>query len=385
MPPPAQRKREVTIFGLVSFLNDMGSDMIFPIWPLFLTTVLGANMAVVGLIDGLGDAIVSISQAVSGYLSDRLKKRKVFIWLGYICAGVARLGYAFVNIWPQIIPFRLLDRSGKLRGAPRDAVIADLSTDKDRGSNFGFLRAMDNLGAVVGITITIFFFEQLGFHNLFLIAAVPSFIGVLLILFLIPKEKKPETKIFKGITLRELSPRIRYFIVLSAIFALGAFSYSFLLLIAKARGFSVSEISILYLIFTASASLLSIPFGRLCDRIGRKPVLVIAYLFWGLVSFTFIVSSGTLGTVTAFVLYGLHKAALDTSQKTFVSELLPVEHRGSALGGFQMIVGLCALPASLFAGVLWDTSTMLTPFYVSLGLTIVATVMLLGVKEKSSI
>src|SRR3989338_11652330 len=146
-----ESKKTLRVFGLASFLNDFGSDMIYPIWPLFLTSALGANMTVLGLIDGLGDALVSISQAVSGYIADKTGKRKIFVWLGYVFAGLARLGYAMSAVWQQIIPFRILDRAGKMRGAPRDAMIADMSSDDDRGRNFGYLRMMDNLGAVFGI------------------------------------------------------------------------------------------------------------------------------------------------------------------------------------------------------------------------------------------
>ncbi len=145
MAEKKESKRTVKIFALSSFLNDFGSDMIYPIWPLFVTSVLNADMAILGLIDGIGDAIVAISQAVSGYLSDKFGKRKVFIWTGYMFGGLSRLGYAISTVWQHLIPFRILDRAGKMRGAPRDAIIADVSTKKDRGKNFGLLRTFDNL------------------------------------------------------------------------------------------------------------------------------------------------------------------------------------------------------------------------------------------------
>jgi len=134
-----ESRKVITIFSLASFLNDFGSDMIYPIWPLFVTSFLGANMAVLGFIDGLGDAIVSISQAVSGYLSDRVKKRKIFIWTGYLFGSMSRIGYALSTMWQYLVPFRILDRSGKIRGAPRDAIVADVSTKENRGKNLGYL------------------------------------------------------------------------------------------------------------------------------------------------------------------------------------------------------------------------------------------------------
>jgi hypothetical protein len=164
-------KRFMAVFSSASFLNDFGSDMIYPIWPLFVTSFLGANVAVLGLIDGIGDAVVSMSQAGSGYLSDRLRKRKVFIWTGYLLGSLSRVGYALSTIWQSLIPFRILDRFGKIRGAPRDAIVADVSTRENRGRNFGLLRAMDNLGAVFGIIACTLLFAFIGYRNLSLLAS----------------------------------------------------------------------------------------------------------------------------------------------------------------------------------------------------------------------
>lgn len=367
-----------------SFLNDMGSDMIYPVWPLFVTTVLNANMAALGFLDGLGDAIVSISQAISGYLSDRLKRRKVFIWSGYLCGAVSRIGYSLSATWLHLVPFRILDRAGKMRGAPRDAVVADISTKEERGRNFGLLRTMDNLGAACGILICIVLVGPLGYRNLFLIAAVPTTIGALMVFLRIKEAKVEHEKIYKGLTLRDLDANSRLFLLLNVVFALGSFSYSFLLICAKSLGFKASVVPILYLVFTAVAAVFSLPFGRLSDKVGRKPVLVLSFILWGMVSLCFVLFHGQWAILLAFVLYGLHKAALEPVQRTFVAELAPPQYRASSLGGFQMAVGLCALPASLTAGLLWDRIGMFAPFFLSLGLTIVSTVILMFIKEKRS-
>jgi MFS family permease len=378
---PQETKKTVRTFAFASFFNDLGSDMIYPIWPLFVTNVLGANMAVLGLIDGLGEALVSISQAVSGYWSDRIRKRKVFIWLGYLFGGVSRLGYAFSSAWPQLIPFRILDRAGKMRGAPRDAIIADVSTQENRGKNFGFLRTMDNLGAVVGIILCILLVEKIGYRNLFLLAAVPSVIAVTLIMIGIKEGKGLNTKVFKGFSFKMLDKNFQKFLFLSAVFSLGSFTYSFLLVFAKQYGFKTAFVPVLYLIFTMFAAGFSLPFGKLADKIGRRPTLQIAFALWILVCLVFITAKGLPAIVLGFVLYGLHKAALEPVQKAFASELAPTDFRASSLGTYQMVIGLCALPASLLAGFLWDSFGDAAPFYLSMALTAGAGVLLLGVKE----
>jgi MFS family permease len=379
-----QARRTIGVFALASFLNDLGSDMIYPIWPMFITTGLGASMSVLGLLDGLGDALVSISQAASGYLSDRIRKRKVFVWLGYLLGSGARVGYALSATWQHVLPFRVLDRAGKMRGAPRDAMIADVSSRANRGTHFGVLRAMDNLGAVCGILVCMVLFGVLGYRSLFLLAAIPSAVGAILVVLAIKERKPADERIYKGISFSDLDRNFLLFLFLSAVFSLGSFSYSFLLMYAHELGFRLGFLPVLYLVFTAVASLVSLPFGRLADRAGRRTVLLMSFLFWGLVCVCLLLVRSREGVVVAFVFYGLHKGAIDPVQKTFVSELAPRAYRASSLGGFQMVVGLCALPSSLLAGLLWDGVGVFVPLYVSIGLTTMATVLLIFVKEKTA-
>ena len=376
-----ESRKTVRTFALASFLNDLGAEMIFPIWPLFVTIYLGANTIILGLLDGLGDSIVSISQAASGYISDRIKRRKVFIWSGYLFGSLSRIGYSLSTIWQSLIPFRIMDRFGKIRDAPRDAIVADVSIKQNRGKNFGLIRSMDRLGAVVGTTICILLFAILGYKKLFLLAAVPSLIGAFLILFLI-KEKRTKIKVYKGIALKDLSKEFKLFLVLSSFFALGSFSYSFLLLYAKDFGFQITFIPVLYLIFAAVNSASALPFGRLSDKIGRKAVLMLSFTLWAIVCLSFIFLQSYIAIIVAFAIYGLHKGALEPVQKTFVAELSPKKYRASGLGGFEMIIGLCALPASLFAGILWYKIGVLIPLYFSLCLTVIAMIMLTFVKEE---
>jgi len=377
-------KKTVKTFALASFLNDAGSDIIYPIWPLFVTEILKANMSVLGLIDGLGEAIVSIAKAVSGFWSDKMRQRKRFIWIGYLMGATSRIGYGLSTIWQHLIPFRVLDRAGKIRSAPRDALIADISTDATRGKNFGFLRMADNLGAVVGILICIALFNLIGYRNLFILAAIPSLIGAILIIVKIKETSPGDRTIYKGLRFRDLNGNFLLFLVLSAIFAVGNFTYSFLLIFAKQTGFKVAFVPVLYLIYTFFASVSSYPFGKLADKIGRRTVMLLALLFWVLVCLDIIFFKSYWLMILVFVLYGMHKGALEPVQSTLVSELAPEKFRASCIGTYQMVIGLCAFPASLIAGLLWDKINLLAPFYLSLGLTIIAGILMLFIKEPKS-
>jgi MFS family permease len=376
-----EARKTIRTFAIASFLNDMGSDIISPVWPLFVTQVLKANMAALGFLDGLGEALVSLSQAAAGYASDRIRKRKVFIWAGYLCGGFSRLGYAASSVWQHLIPFRILDRAGKIRSAPRDAVIADISTDENRGRHFGLLRAMDNFGATAGILISIALFNVLGYRLLFALAAIPSIVGAALIVKNIKEPKPGAIRLFKGLSFKDIDRNLALYTVLNAVFALGAFTYSFLLLYAKSSGFKAGFIPVLYLVYSTAATFLSYPFGRLSDKIGRKPVLFMAFFAWAVVCAGVIFEHSLPAIGVLFVFYGIHKAALDPVQKTIAAELAPRPFRASVLGGFQMVIGLGAFPASLLAGFLWDKAGKQVPFYLSLGLTAAAAVLLLFVRE----
>ena len=373
-------KKIIHTFGWASFLNDMGSDMIYPIWPLFIKNVLHANMAVLGFVDGLGEAIVSVAKVISGYWSDKTQKRKIFVWTGYFFSAVSRIGYALSTAWPMLIPFKMLDRAGKIRSAPRDALVAELSYRDNRAKNFGFLKAMDHSGAVVGILLCLVLFKYLGYRNLFILSAIPSLIAVIFIIKNI-EEKPVKAGIYKGLSLRNLNRNLKFFFFLNVFLSLGAFTYSFLLLYANETGIKTAFIPVLYLIYTLSAAFFALPFGKLADRIGRKQVLMIAYLFWVFLCLGFLLFKNSWMIILYFVFYGLHKAALEPSQKTMVAEMAPEDFRASILGGFQMVTGVCALPASFLAGVLWEKWGAPAPFIFSFVLTLTGIAMLAFVPD----
>jgi MFS family permease len=343
---------------------------------MFVTTMLGGSMTALGFLDGIGVAIVSFSQALSGYLSDRYNRRKIFIWTGYLCGSFSRIGYAFASFWTHLIPFRILDRFGKIRSAPRDAQVSDLSNYANRGSNFGLLRAMDHGGAVIGIILCIILFEKIGYRNLFLLAAIPSVIGAIGIVVFVRERGGSVSNKLPGIRWHHLSREYKLFLALSAVFALSTFSYSFLLIYAKQFGFTSSFIPVLYLAFTIVASISSVPFGRLTNRIGRKLTFFISQACWFAVCLILLLSSHYYAVWACFILYGLHLGALEPVQKTLAAELSPSNQRASGIGLYQMTLGICALPASLVAGYLWESINLFIPLWVSLILTLVSMILL---------
>ncbi|MFX1563932.1 MAG: MFS transporter [Promethearchaeota archaeon] len=383
-------------FGAASFMNDMGSDIVFSIWPTFVL-LLGGNALLIGILDGLGDFIVNLSKGFSGFLSDKIQRRKPFIWSGYLAGSMSRILYGITPSWHWLVPARVLDRAGKIRGAPRDAIVADISSTETRGRNFGILRTLDNAGAVLGIFITIAFvtfaFPLLEFQGftllgslqlLFLVAAVPTLIGAILIIVKIPDYRKQIGKpVFR---VGGISHNLALFIVLSFIFSLAFFSYSFVTLYASLF-LEVPilnpylKVTIAYLIFTLAAALLSAPFGRLSDRIGRRAILFLGYCVFALMCLVFIMVPNDLTMLAAMILYGASIGAIVPTQKSFVAELAPVDLRASLLGLYQMLIGLAALAANILAGIIWVLYFPAASFFLALVLTIIAALLLPLVKE----
>jgi MFS family permease len=370
---------EILTFGLASFFNDLGSDMIAPIWPLFVTTILGANMILLGFIDGLGIALVSISNAVSGLLSDKIGNRKIFIWVGYFLSGIARLGYFISPSWHYLIPFKSIDRVGKIRGAPRDALISEITTKKTRGKAFGLLRSLDSFGAVIGTLITYLIISKFGIRNILLFAAFPSFISSILI-FLIIKERKIK-KLHIPIKNIKLNKNLKLFFLISALFSFVTFSYSFLLIFAKNQGFSDSNIILLYFVFNIIYSIFSFQFGKLSDKFGRKIIVILSFIIYTIMCLSFTLVTSHFGVLLLFILFGFFNASWDPVKRTFVSELSPKNSKASVIGLYQMITGLLALPSGLIMGYLWEINYKI-PFLIA-GLTSLILIFLMKlIKEK---
>ena len=370
-------------FSAASFLNDVGADMVRPFWPLFITTILGAPASFLGFVDGIGDSVAQSVKFPAGYLSDKLKKRKIFIWLGYLIAGFARIGYAISLVASWLIPFKIMDRMGKMRDPSRDAMLSDITKKRKRGKVFGILTAADNFGSVIGPIIALFLILYIGYRELFFLAAIPSFIGAFVI-YKFVKEEKISVKIKYHFNLNKLSVNYKLLLLSASIFSLSWFSLSFMVLFVS-KTVDIVFLPLLFITMAFFASLISIPSGYLSDRCGRKPVLFISYILFSIVCIGFIFFDPTISVAMSFALfalYGVHYGMITTVQRPFVSDLSPKNIRASAIGLYQTTTGIILLPASLIAGLLWDVYSPATTFLFGFSISILgAFVLLLFVKE----
>lgn len=389
-------KKNVFVLGLVSLFTDISSEMLFPIIPIFLTAVLGAPMAVVGIIEGIAESTASILKVVSGWLSDKSGKRKPFVIYGYSLSAISKPLLAFASTWHFVLVARFLDRFGKgLRNSARDALIADSTDVHYRGKAFGFHRALDTAGAVIGplLALLLLFYLDGRYSLIFLIAFIPAFISVILLFFFV-SEKKSERKEGMQFKLSDFSREFKLFLIISIIFAIGNSSNAFLVLRAKdifesfggvpssiATFFGsmgvIAVVVLSYVVYNITYSLASLPAGTLSDRIGRRNVMVGGFLVFSLVYLGFAVANQGYLVWILFAAYGFYIAMTDGVSKAFVVDLVPREKRGTAIGMYYTATGLLALAASVIAGLLWDFVGAYAPFLFGSAVAFVAAVMLM--------
>ncbi|MGE5653898.1 MAG: MFS transporter [Bacillota bacterium] len=358
----------IIILGLVSMFNDISTEMIYPLMPIFITSVLGASPAVLGLIEGIAESLASLLKVFFGYIGDKTRKRKGLAITGYGSSTIGRLFLYAASSWGWVLTGRVIDRFGKgIRTAPRDALIADSTDEATRGRAFGLHRALDSLGAVIGSAIAFVLLTRFtgDFRTIFLISMVPALFGVAL-LFIVkepptPAHYKPPVQPLKAWS--QLNGRLKAFLLVTLIFAVGNSSNTFLLLRAKDLGLSASTVVLVYTAYNAIYSGLSYPIGRISDRIGRPTLLIVGYAISALVYLGFAVNTSVAGVWALFLIYGVYIALTDGIEKAFLVDLATPEMRGTVIGLHAAIVGLGLLPASAIAGVLWDRFGAAAPFY----------------------
>lgn len=378
--------RNIFILGLVSLFTDLSSQMVFPLIPLFLTTVIGTGAYAVGIVEGAAETTASLLKVVSGYWSDKIKRRKPFVFFGYSLSSVTKPLFAFAQVWSFVLFVRVIERIGKgLRTAPRDALVAESCDERVRGKAYGFHRAMDGIGSVFGAVLAFLLLPVLGYRNIFLFAFIPGIIAVVVIFFIkeknapvIQKEKKTPVKV----SFRELPVSLRLFIVVASLFALGHFGYAFLLLRALNIGLGDSMSILLYVLFYIVYTICIVPAGVLSDKIGRKPVLRGGYILFAVVSLGLVFKSDITSILLFFVVYGIFYAMIDGVQRAFVVDLAPPHLKATALGTFHTAIGLVALPGGYIAGVLWDAVAPEATFVYGCVLAVISVALFVFVKDK---
>jgi len=387
--------KNVFILGLVSFFNDMASEMVYPIVPIFLTTVLKVSTPIVGLIEGIAEATAAIGKFIFGYLSDKIGQRKPFVVSGYSFSTISKVLIGLSNVWPLVLLARFIDRLGKgVRTSARDSLLLQNTTKNNKGFIFGYHRAFDSAGAVIGpiigLILIYFFKENLRF--VFYFAAIPGIIGVLLLIFFV-REKARDQNMTRSPDFSTASPqrgprrlsqngsprhlkdfadsfsliwknkKLSLFFIASVIFSLGNSSDAFLILRAKNLGLTTVLVVLTYVLYNLSQTIFATPLGKLSDKIGAKKVFEGGLLIFSAVYFFFGFIKNPIFFWLLFPIYGVYIAATDGVSKAYVSEFITEKESGSYFGLYQMVIAVSSFFASWFAGILWYKINPAMTFY----------------------
>jgi MFS family permease len=392
--------RNIFAISLVSLLNDASSEVIYPLLPVFLSLTLGASPGIVGLIEGAAESMSSLLKLFAGHFSDRRGKRKVFVVFGYALSSFTRPLLAFAGSWSQVLGLRLADRVGKgIRSSPRDAMIADNVRVEERGIAFGFHRAMDHTGAVIGPLIgyvVLFYFaanqtapSASDFTKIFLVASVPALAAVFVAAMFVRESYQSgagetDTAPPLRFSLRGFDNNFKRFLFILALFTLSNSSDFFLILRAQTTGVSAPNTLLLWAAFHTVKVLSSIFGGDLSDRLGRRRLIVSGWILYAAVYAGFAFVTNEVSVWILFMIYGIYFGLSEGAEKALVADLVRPEQRGTAYGLYNLAFGITVLPASLLMGGLWDWRGPQTAFLVSATLgASAALLLLLLVKARS--
>jgi len=377
----------IILLGLVSLFVDMSTEMVYPLVPLFLTATLGASPAIVGIIEGIAESIASLLKVFSGYIGDVYHNKKRLALVGYSASVLYKIFLLLAASWPGVLVARVIDRTGKgIRTAPRDALVAQSSDGKKLGGSFGLHKMLDMAGSALGALLAfVFVATNFGFHKAFLFSIIPAVIGILII-FSIREDKSSATTgeklSLKGI---KLDGKLKAYLAVIFVFCLGNSSNTFLLLKAQERGFSASQVMLLYLIFNVSTSVLAIPSGKLSDQYGRSKILVPGYLIYGLVYLGFALLSAKPAILVLFIAYGAYTALISGAERAFIVENSPAGLKGTILGLYGMLQGIGLLLSSIIAGLMWDKINSNAPFLFGGVIGLISALMIMIILDKNNL
>lgn len=368
--------------GLLSFFGGISQDIFIPILPLYLANILHLDKEIIGLAEGLVTSSTSIFRFISGFLSDKFRKNKPIIFLGYFLSMVARPLLALTSFSGTVLFLRFLDGVGKgIKDSPKDALIADSVKKDKRGIGFGIVRALDTFGSVIGpliLFLLLYFLKNNSFkyHYIFFVTAIPLVFTLLIITFFV-KEIPFVSKNEEDKNISILPKRFYIFLSIVLLFSLGNSSDAFLVLRAQNIGVTLLTIPLIYALFNLVYAFFSIPLGSLSDKIGREKVIVLGWIFYAISYFGFAVINKSIEVWLIFSFYGIYYATTEGVVKAFVADLVSSEHRGKAYGIYNSFIGLVTLPASIFAGFLWDRINPSAPFLFGSGIALLAVFCLL--------
>lgn len=365
--------------GLTSFFIDTSTKMVYSVMPLFLLSI-GASKITISLIEGIAESTASLLKAISGYWSDKIGKNKPFMVIGYGITAIVTPLYALARIPIQILFFRFFERIGKgLRAAPRDSLISGSIKKNEAGKTFGFQKAMDNSGAIVGplIAFLLLSFFPLNYTNIFLLATIPAIFGVLTIVIFIKEAKAEKKGTTNKISLKQLPQKFYFFLIIIFVFTLGNSADALLLVKTSETGIDKSYIPFVYMIFNTVSVLLAIPIGKLSDRIGREKLIILGFLVYAIVYYFFGRFNSINIFIFLFILYGFYSALTDGSQKAMISDIVSKDLKGTGYGIYHAVIGITLLPASLIAGLLYDKVNSNAPFYFGSVMALIATILMI--------
>jgi MFS family permease len=381
-------RRSVVALGWVSFLTDVSSDMIYPLLPTFLTRTLGAGPAAIGVIEGVAETTASLTKIGSGIWSDRVRRRKPIVVLGYAVAALVRPLVAFARAWTQVLAIRFTDRVGKgIRTSPRDALLADIVPSEKRGRAFGLQRAMDNAGAFVGpllaaLLLKLAFVDE---RTVFLLAAIPGIAAVVVLLLAVPDPAR-RTEVARDLNPfgdqtqkgpKAPLPRVFWRVVaIFGFFTLANSTDAFLLLRAQQAGVAIWQLPLLWSFFQGVKAATGVPGGAVADRVGRVPAITLGWLVYSVSYAGFAFVSRPLAVWGLIALYAAFYGLTEGSERAFVADLVPERLRGRAYGIFHAAIGIAALPASVIFGVLWNRFSPRVAFLTGAAVALAAAVAL---------